>query len=146
MHIDTRELHRKVESAIELAERNTSAEIRVHLDEKCAENPLDRASFIFEKLGMHKTAERNGVLIYVAFADRKLAVIGDVGIHIHLPSDTWDHIKNGMTEQFSKGNYETGLCYAIAEIGGHLRQFFPRKHDDKNELSNSVSTFNFTSK
>jgi uncharacterized membrane protein len=145
MHVDTRELHKQVESAIEQAERNTSAEIRVHLDEKCSEDPLDRASFIFEKLGMQETAERNGVLIYVAFQDRKLAVIGDVGIHTHLPPHTWDHIKNGMTEQFGKGNYATGLCNAVAEIGEHLKHFFPLQHDDRNELPNSVSTFNYTS-
>ncbi len=144
--MDTLELHQSIESAIAQAELTTSAEIRVHLDEKCAMDPLDRASFIFEKLDMHKTSERNGVLIYVAFSDRKLAVIGDVGIHMHLPSDTWEHIKNRMTEAFSKGNYSQGLCNAIEEIGEHLKHFFPRRHDDKDELSNRVSTHNFTAK
>ncbi|MFM7728071.1 MAG: TPM domain-containing protein [Flavobacteriales bacterium] len=146
MHIDSHELHKQVETAIEEAERQTSAEIRVHLDERCSEDPLDRASYIFEKLGMQETAERNGVLIYVAFKDRKLAIIGDVGIHIHLPPNTWDHIKNGMTAAFVKGNYARGLSDAVAEIGEHLKHFFPVKHDDQNELSNRVSTFNYSSK
>ena len=140
MSINTLELHRKVEDAIAAAELNTSAEVRVHLEEKCSEDPLDRASFIFEKLEMHKTIARNGVLIYVAFNDRKLAIIGDVGIHQHVAPDTWENIKNRMTTDFASGNYSEGLCHAVASVGMHLSQFFPYHEDDRNELSNSVST------
>jgi len=143
MSINTLELHRQVEAAIEAAERATSAEIRVHLEEKCSEDPLDRASFIFEKLEMHKTAARNGVLIYVAFNDRKLAIIGDVGIHVHLAPDTWENIKNSMSSEFASGNYEKGLCGAVATVGEHLKHHFPYHNDDRNELSNSVSTHSY---
>ena len=143
MSINTLELHRKVEAAIEEAERNTSAEVRVHLEEKCTEDPLDRATFIFEKLEMHKTAARNGVLIYVAFDDRKLAIIGDVGIHIHVAQDTWETIKNHMTHDFSLGNHAEGLCRAVASVGEQLKHYFPFHKDDRNELSNSVSTHSY---
>jgi uncharacterized membrane protein len=143
MSINTLELHRQVEAAIEAAERTTSAEIRVHLEEKCSEDPLDRASFIFEKLEMHKTAARNGVLIYVAFSDRKLAIIGDVGIHVHLPPHTWENIKNSMSSEFASGNYAKGLCAAVDSIGEHLKHHFPYHNADRNELSNSVSTHSF---
>jgi uncharacterized membrane protein len=144
MSINTLELHRTVEAAIEAAERNTSAEIRVHLEEKCTEDVLDRASFIFEKLEMHKTAARNGVLIYVAFTDRKLAILGDVGIHSHVDSDTWEKIKNQMTHDFSGSHYSEGLCTAVAAVGNQLSQYFPYHKDDRNELSNSVSTHTFS--
>jgi uncharacterized membrane protein len=140
MSINTLELQQKVEEAIAKAELNTSAEVRVHLEEKCNEDPLDRASFIFEKLEMHKTNARNGVLIYVAFTDRKLAIIGDVGIHRHVAPDTWERIKNEMAAQFAAENYAEGLCTAVAAVGNHLSQFFPYHQDDRNELSNSVST------
>jgi len=140
MSINTLELHRKVEIAIEEAEKTTSAELRVHLEEKCAEDPLDRATYIFEKLEMHKTAARNGVLIYVAFTDRKLAIIGDVGIHMHVALNTWETIKECMKSEFASGNFEKGLCSAVAMVGGQLKQHFPYQHDDRNELSNSVST------
>jgi uncharacterized membrane protein len=143
MSINTLELHRKVEEAIEEAERNTSAEVRVHLEEKCAEDPLDRASFIFEKLEMHQTAARNGVLIYVAFGDRKLAIIGDVGIHIHVAPDTWENIKNRMTSDFAASQYAEGLCQAVTAVGEQLKHYFPYHKDDRNELSNSVSTHSF---
>lgn len=143
MSINTLELHQQVETAIEAAERNTSAELRVHLEEKCGEDPLDRASYIFEKLEMHKTEARNGVLIYVAFSDRKLAILGDVGIHMHVAPETWETIKNQMTADFSTGNFSGGLCTAVASVGEHLKKFFPYHRDDRNELSNSVSTHPF---
>jgi uncharacterized membrane protein len=143
MSINTLELHRKVERAIEEAERNTSAELRVHLEEKCSEDPLDRASYIFEKLEMNKTAARNGVLIYVAFADRKLAIIGDAGIHMHVEPNTWETIKECMKNEFASGNFEMGLCNAVAMVGAKLKQHFPYQHNDSNELSNNVSTHPF---
>jgi uncharacterized membrane protein len=146
MSINAIELHQKVEAAIAEAERNTSAEIRVHLEDKCTEDPLDRASFIFEKLEMHKTEARNGVLIYVAFKHRKLAIIGDAGIHVHLPPNTWEEVKNKMTAAFAQGNYEQGLCNAVSSVGEHLKHYFPFQHNDANELPNSVSTHNFDSK
>jgi uncharacterized membrane protein len=143
MSINTLELHRKVEKAIEEAERNTSAELRVHLEEKCSEDPLDRASYIFEKLEMNKTAARNGVLIYVAFADRKLAILGDVGIHMHVAPNTWETIKDCMKNEFAVGHFEKGLCQAVAMAGEQLKLYFPYQHDDRNELPNSVSTHPF---
>jgi uncharacterized membrane protein len=142
MSINTLELHRRVEQAIADAEQGTSAELRVHLEENCNEDPLDRASFIFEKLEMHQTAERNGVLIYVAFKDRKLAIIGDAGIHAHLHQETWTATKDEMIRQFALGSYEKGLCDAIAAIGNKLSTYFPYREGDRNELSNTVTTHN----
>jgi len=85
------------------------------------------------------------VLIYVAFADRKLAILGDVGIHVHVAPETWETIKNAMTHAFAQGNYEAGLCSAVASVGEHLKHFFPYHRDDNNELPNSVSTHSFRS-
>ena len=143
MSINTPELHHKIEEAIAEAERNTSAELRVHLEEKCSVEPLDRACFIFEKLEMHKTDARNGVLIYVAFNDRKMAIVGDAGINAHLAPNTWENIKDQMTFDFSNGNYDAGLCTAILTIGEQLKHFFPYQNEDQNELPNSVSTHPF---
>ena len=126
--------------AIGRAEQNTSGEIRVHLEANCKGNPYERAIEVFYMLEMNKTAARNGVLIYVAFSDRKLAILGDVGIHMHVAPETWETIKNQMTADFSTGNYAAGLCTAVASVGEHLKNFFPYHRDDRNELSNSVST------
>ena len=142
MSVNTLALHRRIEHAIAQAELTTSAELRVHLEDYCKEDPLDRAAYLFEKLEMHKTALRNGVLIYVAFQDRKLAILGDAGIHHHVHQQTWDTIKAELVKAFSQGQFEEGLSKAVGNVGEKLATFFPRQHDDRNELSNTVTTGN----
>ena len=63
-----------IQASIAEAELNTSGEIRVHIDAKCAGDPKEKAIQVFEHLKMHTTAQRNGVLFYVAMADKKLAI------------------------------------------------------------------------
>jgi uncharacterized membrane protein len=86
----TKEEQAKVLSAVKEAEGETSGEIRVHIETRCSGDVLDRAAWVFGKLGMHKTALRNGVLFYLAVEDRKFAIIGDAGINAKVPIDFWD--------------------------------------------------------
>lgn len=140
MAINTLDLHRRIEQTITEAELKTSAEIRVHLEDSCKEDPLDRASYIFEKLHMHETKERNGVLIYVAFNDRKLAILGDAGIHHFVHQETWERIKTDMIKAFSEKKYEEGLCTAVRDVGNRLAEYYPFREGDRNELSNTITT------
>lgn len=121
------------------AENNSSGEIRIHLESTCKEEVLDRATFIFKKLKMHKTALRNGVLIYLSVQDRKFAILGDVGINIKVPEGFWDQIKDLMISNFAKGEITAGLTEGIMMIGEKLKKFFPITRDDTNELSNEIS-------
>ncbi len=114
----------RIKTAIQNAELNTSGEIRVHLEETCKNNPVKRAIQVFEKLQMHKTALRNGVLIYLSVADRKLAIIGDLGINKAVPSDFWDEISAQMKLDFAMGKTCEGLEKAIQASGEKLKQFF----------------------
>lgn len=93
----------QIENAIRAAEFNTSGEIRVHIEKHCKEDVLDRAAFIFEKLGIQKTELRNGVLFYLAIEDHLFAIIGDAGINQKVPEDFWESIKNEMTGFFKEG-------------------------------------------
>ncbi|MDP4638112.1 MAG: TPM domain-containing protein [Crocinitomicaceae bacterium] len=127
-------------SAIQKAEMQTSGEIRVHIDQKCASDPVKRAVQVFEKLGMHKTALRNGVLIYVSFSDRKLAIIGDQGIDSVVPADFWLSTKDKMIHHFKENRFADGIIAAITEAGEQLKRFFPYMENDENELSNEIST------
>ena len=127
-------------SAIQKAEMQTSGEIRVHIDQKCASDPVKRAVQVFEKLGMHKTDLRNGVLIYVSFSDRKLAIIGDQGIDSVVPVDFWLSTKDKMIHHFKENRFADGIIAAIAEAGEQLKKFFPYMENDENELSNEIST------
>mgnify|MGYP001614119268 FL=1 len=136
----TPEQKNKIVTAIKEAEKNTSGEIRVHIDKNCKEDVLDRAAFLFEKLEMHQTELRNGVLIYLAVEDRKLAILGDVGINLEVPKGFWDEIKNNMVENFKNGEFVKGLAEGIIMAGEQLEQHFPyQKNDDKNELNDAIS-------
>jgi uncharacterized membrane protein len=128
-----------IRKAIEAAEKNTSGEIRVSAEKRSSEDPLDRAANYFQKIGMDKTALRNGVLIYIATEDKKFAIIGDSGINRVVPHDFWDTTKNAMLEQFKTGNLVQGLVTGISMAGEKLKEYFPYTDGDKNELSDDIS-------
>jgi uncharacterized membrane protein len=128
-----------VTRAIGEAEAGTSAEIRVHLDHRCPGDPMARAAAVFERLGMHRTAARNGVLIYVALAHRKLAIIGDRGIHERVGEVYWQQLVADVLAQFREQRLRDGFLHAVGELGAALHQHFPRSPDDRNELRDEVS-------
>ena len=125
--------------AIQNAELDTSGEIRVHVENVCKGEVLDRASHVFKQLGMNKTHLRNGVLIYLAVKTRKFAIIGDSGINKVVPPDFWNEILRKMLDHFQNNSFEQGLCEAIKSVGEHLKAYFPHKKDDVNELSDDIS-------
>jgi uncharacterized membrane protein len=128
-----------VENAIREAELNTSGEIRVHIETEIKGDVLDRAAYLFEYLGMHKTAQRNGVLLYLATKTRKFAILGDAGINAKVPSDFWDQIKQTMAAAFAEGKFAEGLSRGILTAGEHLKRHFPYEKNDINELSDEIS-------
>jgi uncharacterized membrane protein len=125
--------------AVREAEGRTSAEIRVHLDHRCKEDALQKAVVVFERLGMHRTADRHGVLIYVAVTDRKLAVIGDRGIHERVGEGYWRRVVAAVTDHFRNERPREGFVHAVGDVGEMLARHFPRRPDDQNELSDQVS-------
>lgn len=124
--------------AISEAEKNTSGEIRLFIEDDCGENVLDRAAFIFNEIGMNKTVERNGVLFYLAFESQQFAILGDAGIHAKVNDDFWHAIKAEMTNYFTVGNFVKGLSLGIEMSGKALQKHFPYQSDDTNELSNDI--------
>ena len=135
----SKEEKEKIVRAIEEAENNTSGEIRVHIEKACRTDVLDRAAYIFKKLGMHKTQLRNGVLFYLALEDRKFAILGDAGINSVTPEDFWENIKEKMLEYFREGKVADGLVKGILMAGEKLKEHFPHMKDDVNELSDEIS-------
>lgn len=125
--------------AIAKAELHTSGEIRLHLENFCWGNEVKAAQKVFTHLKMHQTAERNGVLIYIATLSRKVAIVGDEGIHQKLGAIYWQQLVEKLIQQFKVNKKAEGLAECIVECGEQLGKFFPRNEDDKNELSNSIS-------
>jgi len=126
-------------AAVKEAEKSTSGEIRVHIETRCPEDVLDRAAWIFSKLKMDKTSERNGVLFYLAVRDHKFAIIGDAGINSKVPGGFWDEIRELMEKSFREARFTEGLSRGIILAGSQLKAHFPYGKEDVNELSDEIS-------
>jgi uncharacterized membrane protein len=135
----SKEQQAEILTSVKEAEKSTSGEIRVHIETSCPEDVLDRAAWIFNKLKMDRTVDRNGVLFYLAISDRKFAVIGDGGINAVVPEGFWDEIKEIMQTQFKEGKFTEGLSKGIIMTGQQLKTHFPHRKSDVNELSDELS-------
>jgi uncharacterized membrane protein len=135
----TKQQKEDIMMAIQNAELDTSGEIRVHIEEKCPGDALDRASLIFDKLEMQKTELRNGVLFYLALKNRKFAVLGDAGINKVVPDDFWDDVRDVLLNHFRSNSFAEGLAEGIALAGKQLKMHFPFHKDDVNELPDEIS-------
>jgi uncharacterized membrane protein len=137
--IFTPEERKRIMQAIETAEMNTSGEIRVHVEVSYDGALLDRAATVFARLGMHKTALRNGVLFYLAVKKRQFAVIGDAGINKVVPPTFWDEIRSVIEGHFKNSEFGEGLSKGILLTGEQLKKHFPYTTGDTNELPNEIS-------
>lgn len=128
-----------VRAAIQEAEKNTSGEIKVHIENHCKEETLDRAVYVFEQLEMQETELRNGVLFYLAVKDRQFAILGDVGINLKVPKGFWDEISAMMLNYFKQEQFAIGLSEGVKAAGKALSEHFPFQSNDENELSDDIS-------
>jgi hypothetical protein len=131
----------KVVEAISEAEDITSAEIRVHYTVCGSKLPLlDEAQKVFEKLDMHKTESRNGVLIFLRLKSKEIAVIGDEGIHQHVGTAFWEAVKDEIIRNIQSHTLTEGIVKGVHVVGKQLSKFFPPSDENPNELSNEVTT------
>lgn len=135
----TKEEGERIVQAIQAAETNTSGEIRVHLEAKCKGPIMEAALQTFQKLHMHETAARNGVLFFFAPDRREFAILGDEGINKVVPENYWEDVRNILQEHFRHGKFADGLCLGIERVGEKLKTYFPYQTDDVNELSDDIS-------
>ena len=129
----------RIVAAIQEAEKQTSGEIRVHLERRFKGDVMAHAREIFERVGMTKTEQRNGVLIYIALKDNKFSIIGDEGIDQKVPDDFWEQTKDLMLVQFKKGDIPAGIIVGIKNAGAQLSAYFPANKNDVNELPDDIS-------
>lgn len=126
--------------AIRDAEKETSGEVRVFIENKCRFiDPIDRAKEIFANLKMENTKLRNGVLFYVALKDKQLAIFADSGIHEAVGEQYWKDVVNHILVFFNKENYALGIKECILKIGEALQSYFPYDATtNKNELPDEI--------
>ena len=135
----TPEEEQQIVDAIAVAEKNTSGEIRVHIENHSEKPPVERAQEVFHILGMDATAARNGVLFYVGVSDHTFAIIGDEGIDKAVEGDFWECTKDLVISHFKEKRFGQGLVEGILRAGDRLKTHFPFTSDDKDELTNEIS-------
>ena len=135
-----------IAAAVGRVERAAAAEVRVHLERRVhhargeTPDPLVRAQAVFHHLGMHKTKHRNGVLVYLALEDRKLAIVGDEGIHTRVGEAYWAAVRDAMVRHLRAEAPRDAVIHAVEDVGRVLAEHFPwRPEDGPNELTNEVS-------
>lgn len=130
----------EIVAAIVIAEKNTSGEIRVHIEENSTKPSMERAKEVFHILNMDATELKNGVLFYICTETKSFTIIGDKGINDLVGQDFWNSTKNHIIEKFKEGKYKEGLIKGIIEAGIQLKKYFPFDGEtDTNELSNEIS-------
>lgn len=139
LHFLSPEEDKQLVAAIQLAELNTSGEIRVHFSKKIAKDVYSEATSIFKKLKMDKTERKNGVLIYIVLSQKSFCIIGDSGIHEVVKDVFWNETKDIMQNAFKQGSIVEGLVMGIQKVGEVLKNDFPYLQNDTNELSNEIS-------
>lgn len=135
----TEEEEQRIVKSITDAEEFTTGEIRVHIEFKCKKDPLERATEVFQELDMHETDARNGVILYIATKDRKVAIFGDEGISSQVEDDFWQDEIDKLIAEFKQGNFEQGIESVVGDIGEKLKRFYPSDGTDPNELDNEIT-------
>lgn len=130
--------HARIERAITAAEQKTSGELRVVIHHKPAPDPVATAKSQFEKLRMHRTRERNAVLLLVAPESRTFAIYGDTAIHEKCGDAFWHEVSAATGDHFKQGDFTGGIVHALDRAGTLLATHFPRRPDDQNELPNGI--------
>lgn len=138
-HAFTQQQQDAIKASIKEAERRTSGELRLFIDDHCRDaDPVDKAAFVFKELQMDKTRLRNGVLIYLSVHDHKFAIIGDAGIHEKVKDDFWNETKDLMLSYFKNNQVAEGLIAGIKKAGDELSKYFPCESNDADELSDDI--------
>jgi uncharacterized membrane protein len=131
--------HEKIVAAIREAEHQTSGEIRVFVSHKLVDDPVVAAQRAFVRLGMEKTREHNGVLIFVAPRASKFAVIGDSAVHAKCGDVFWTEVTEAMTGHFRQSDFTGGIILGVKKAGDLLARHFPCDPDDRNELPDEIA-------
>ncbi len=134
----TVEDEKQVVEAIRRAERASTGEVRVFIEEFCPDEPLVRVAALFAMNGMDRTRHRNGVLIYLSWGTREMAIWGDEGIHERVGPAFWALERDVMRHHFRRSEFATGLCHVIDEVGERLAKHFPAEPGDVNELPDEI--------
>jgi uncharacterized membrane protein len=133
----------RITNKIKECEKRTAGEICVSIKEQRSilqwRKPVDLlAKKEFARMGIGKTRDKTGVLIYILLKERRFFILADAAINKKVKENTWHIIKDGMQDLFKKGNFAQGILHGVEEVGKVLAEHFPVKPDDMNEISDRI--------
>jgi uncharacterized membrane protein len=114
--------------------------LRVHIEEECSGDPLDRARHFFGALGMHQTRDDTGVLLYVSPGSRQVAIYAGTGIHKAAGASLWTDAVGRVATGFRDGDGLGGIEAAILIVGEAMARCAPGDDEAGNELPDEITT------
>jgi len=135
----TEEEQNQIISCVQEAEKATTAEILVRLERKCGEDPIERCRKLMDELGITRTKERTGILIYCSIEDHRVAIFGDEAIHAIVGTEGWKDACEKLASRFANGDFVDAICDAIHSMMPMLKENFPAYVVNPNELPDKPS-------
>lgn len=143
-YLPTLALH-QLTNQISFSEQQHNGQIRFVIESNLATADLchhvtarQRAQYWFAHLGVWNTTQRNGILVYVLFADRAVEILADRGINGCVPVEKWQYICGNIIKSFQQQQYVEGLQLGLEELTRLLAQYFPPQPFTINELPDEV--------
>jgi len=89
---------------------------------------------LFLDLGLLNTAERTGVLLFVAAGERHVEIIADRGVAALIDDAAWQAVVDRFVATVKAGAFADGLVAAVEDCGRLLAARLPAAAGDRNEL------------
>jgi putative membrane protein len=97
-----------------------------------------RAELAFLENNVHRTRDQSGVLIFVSALEHRVEILADEGIHQRVGVEGWKKYVQVVVSGIRDGKAGDGIVNAIEGIGAELKQHFPPRDDDTNELNDAA--------
>lgn len=98
----------------------------------------EQASQEFYRQGLRETRDRTGILIFVSLFERRVVVLGDVGIHAKVGDDHWQKTRDAILAGIARGALADGIVAGVKACGDVLAEHFPASSKSANELEDRL--------
>lgn len=147
------EVRKQIAIAVQEAETLCGGEIRLVVEGGLTLSELiysrgvrERAEGYFSDLRIWDTAQNNGLLLYILFADNAIEIVADRGLtgliffeHRTMEmSEVFQLICERLMKSCKEGRYGSGISDAVISLGKAMGMLYPKSPDDKNELPNET--------
>lgn len=112
---------------------------RLFISEKEINQEVEEAAITsFFNKGLSNTRDKTGVLIFISVFERKVWVLADSGINKKVQHDTWKNIVDVIIDGIRNKQQGEAIVKAITMVGDILKNHFPVRDDDTDELDNLI--------